>query len=103
MDERQLGLSDVESRFLAGCRDERLTRRRMRQVLFAASVFAALLVIVTWFTRSWLGVLLIALLYIAITTWEKLSYGRGVLVYKSVVRKLVQRLDELETGHGPDR
>ncbi len=94
MDEGKLGLSEVERKVLAGCRDEALTRRRMRQVILAASIFVVLLVVVAWFSRSWLFVLGIALLYIAITTWEKLAYGRAVLLYKSIIRKLVARLEE---------
>ena len=98
MDIGKLGLTETESRFLKRCSDAETTRRRMRQVLAAAILFAALLAAMAWYTRSLAMVLAVALLYIAMTTWEKLAYGRGVLTYKSLVSKLVRRLGELDAG-----
>ena len=98
MDIGKLGLTETESRILKRCSDAELTRRRMRQVLLAATVFAALLVVMAWYTRSLPLVLGVALVYIAITTWEKLAYGRGVLAYKSLIQKLVRRLRDLDGG-----
>lgn len=98
MDIRKLGLTETESRFLKGCADTEITRRRMRQVLAAATVFAALLIAFAWFARSLPMVLGVALLYIAVTTWEKLAYGRGVLTYKAIISKLVRRLGDLDSG-----
>ena len=98
MDIRKLGLTETESRILKRCSDAELTRRRMRQVLLAAGVFAVLLLAMAWYTRSLPLVLGIALVYIVVTTWEKLGYGRGVLAYKSIISKLVRRLGELDGG-----
>ena len=98
MDIGKLGLTETESRFLKRCSDVEVTRRRMRQVLAAAILFAALLVAMAWYARSLAMVLGVALLYIAVTTWEKLAYGRGVLTYKAIVTKLVRRLGDLDTG-----
>ena len=98
MDIRKLGLTENESRILKRCSDVELTRRRMRQVLLAATIFAALLVALAWYSRSLSVVLGIALLYIVLTTWEKLAYGRGVLSYKAIIGKLVRRLNELDGG-----
>lgn len=98
MDVRRLGLTELESRFLKRCSDSEVTRRRMVQVVIAAAIFAVLLVAMAWYTRSLASVLGVALLYIAVTTWEKLAYGRGVLIYKSIVTKLVRRLGELDDG-----
>ncbi len=98
MDIRKLGLTETESRILKRCTDAELTRRRMRQALVAAAVFAALLIAVGWVSRSLPVVLAVALLYIAVTTWEKLAYGRGVLSYKAIITKLVRRLGELDGG-----
>lgn len=98
MDISKLGLTETESRILKGCGDPELTRRRMRQVLVAAVVFAVLLITAGWLGRSLPVVLAVALLYIGITTWEKLAYGRGVLAYKSIITKLVRRLGELDGG-----
>jgi hypothetical protein len=98
MDISKLGLTETESRILKRCSDTELTRRRMRQVLIAATLFVALLIAMTWYSRSLPLVLGISLLYIAITTWEKLAYGRGVLSYKSIINKLVRRLNQLDNG-----
>lgn len=98
MDIGKLGLTDTESRFLKRCSDSEVTRRRMRQVLAAAVLFAALLVAMAWYSRSLAMVLAVSLLYIAVTTWEKLAYGRGVLTYKAIVGKLVRRLGDLDSG-----
>ena len=96
MDIRQLGLTETESRILKRSSDAELTRRRMRQVLLAATAFAALLVVMAWFTRSLPLVLGVALVYVVLTTWEKLAYGRAVLSYKSIIQKLVRRLSDLD-------
>ena len=98
MDIRKLGLTDTESIILKRCSDAEVTRRRMRQVLVSAAVFAALLIAVAWYSRSLPLVLGVALLYIVITTWEKLAYGRGVLSYKAIISKLVRRLGDLDKG-----
>ncbi len=98
MDIRKLGLTENESRILKRCSDAEVTRRRMRQVLVVAAAFAALLVALAWYSRSLPLVLGVALLYVAITTWEKLAYGRGVLSYKAIITKLVRRLGELDSG-----
>ena len=98
MDIRKLGLTEIESRILKRCSDAEVTRRRMGQVLVVATVFAALLIAVAWYSRSLPLVLAIALLYIVVTTWEKLSYGRGVLSYKAIITKLVRRLGALDSG-----
>jgi hypothetical protein len=101
VDIRRLGLTETESRILKRCADTEVTRRRMRQVLIAAAAFAALLVAMAWYTRSLPLVLAVALLYIVVTTLEKLAYGRGVLSYKAVVEKLLRRLRDLDGGSAP--
>lgn len=98
MDIAKLGLTETESRILKRCSDAELTRRRMRQVLVAAALFAGLMIAMAWVTRSLPLVLGVALVYIAVTTWEKLAYGRGVLSYKAIITKLVRRLGELDGG-----
>ncbi len=98
MDISKLGLTETESRILKRCAHAEVTRRRMRQVLIAATVFVALLVAVAWYSRSLPLVLGVSLLYIVVTTWEKLAYGRGVLSYKAIVTKLVRRLGDLDGG-----
>lgn len=100
MDEERMGLDELERRFLAGCADQGLTRRRMRAVVVMAAVFGVLLIGAAWISRSWQVVLAVSLLYLLITVWEKLGYGRGVLIYKSLVRKLAARVEQLEAERG---
>ena len=101
MDISKLGLTETESRILKRCADADVTRRRMRQVLVVAILFAALLIAMARYSRSLPMVLAVALLYIAVTTWEKLAYGRGVLSYKAIIGKLVRRLGDLDGGGRP--
>ena len=96
MDISKLGLTETESRILKRCSDTEVTRRRMRQVLIAAAFFAGLLMVLAWYSRSLPLVMAVALLYIVVTTLEKLAYGRGVLSYKAIVSKLVRRLKDLD-------
>ena len=98
MDIRKLGLTETESRILKRCSDAEATRQRMRQVLVVATAFAALLAALAWYSQSMPLVLGVALLYVAITTWEKLAYGRGVLSYKAIITKLLRRLRDLDGG-----
>jgi hypothetical protein len=102
MDIKKLGLTEIESRILKRCADAEVTRRRMRQVLLVATVFAMLLLAMAWYSRSLPLVLAVALLYIAVTTWEKLAYGRAVISYKAIITKLVRRLGDLDGDRGRD-
>ncbi len=92
----QIELTEVEKRFLVGSSDTAVTGRRIRLVLVAAAVYVFLLVAVALFLKSWLMILIVSLVYIGVTVWEKLAYGRGVLVYKSIIQKLVRRVEKLE-------
>lgn len=96
MDQHLLGLTGAEEEILRRSADSEITRRRIRQVVAWGSLFAVLLVLAGVGLRSWPMLLAVALLYVAITVWEKVSYGRAVLDYKSVIRKLRRRLEESE-------
>ena len=75
-----------------------ITKNRIIQIYFFSSLFALSLAAMTLLTGSLYGVLAIALLYIAFTTVEKVLYGRGVLLYKSIIQKLLGRIAALEGG-----
>ena len=96
MDERRIELSEPQRLILQNCSDAATIRRRMRSVVVMATLFALTLTLVTLLVDSPIVVLCIAVLYISITTFEKVSYGHAVLLYKSVVSKLVRRVTELE-------
>ncbi len=92
----ELDLTELERRFLEGSSNLDKTHVRIRQVIFAGTLFGVLLVIAAWLFRSLELVLGVALVYLVITCWEKAAYGRGVLVYKSLVQKLASRIEQLE-------
>jgi hypothetical protein len=100
MDEGPLGLTGEEADVLRRCADSEVTRRRIRQVILFASLFGALLLVVALLLRSWPFLLAVGLLYVGITALEKVAYGRAVLLYKSLARKLVRRVEELEERAG---
>ena len=100
MDEERLGLNGEEAEVLRRSADSGVTRQRIRQVVVFASLFAVLLLAVGLLLRSWPLLLTVGLLYVGITALEKVAYGRAVLLYKSVIRKLVKRVEELEERSG---
>lgn len=100
MDEGPLGLTSEEADVLRRSADSEVTRRRIRQVVLFASLFGALLLVVGLLLRSWPLLLSVSLLYVGITALEKVAYGRAVLQYKSLVRKLVRGVEELEERAG---
>jgi hypothetical protein len=105
MDEDLLGLTGEEADVLRRSADSEVTRRRIRQVVLFASLFAVVLLVVGVLVRSWSMLLAVSLLYVGITALEKVAYGRAVLLYKSLVRKLANRVEELEerADSAPDR
>lgn len=88
-------LSPTERRFLDRSADLDVTRRRIRTVLIAASTFAILLVAAGFLTRSWVLLLVVSVLYVIITTWERVTYAGATLVYKRLAQKLKARIEEL--------
>jgi membrane-associated PAP2 superfamily phosphatase len=83
-----LDLTDEEHDLLTRCYDDTITHRRIRSVIVAASIFAVLLAGIGFFTDMQVAVTVIALIYVMVTTLEKVAFGRAVLLYKSLVRKL---------------
>lgn len=50
-----------------------------------------------WLQQSWQAILVLSILYIAITIGEKVAYANAVLVYKSLIQKLKARIEDLES------
>ncbi len=105
MKEESLALTGGERYVLHRSFDVRLTRRRLRLVLLSAAVLIVALVVFSPLVRSWKFLLFFSVAYVAITAWERVGYARTILVYKGLIRKLVDRIDELEgsgaAGEGP--
>lgn len=96
-----IDLTALEEYILERSADRQVTRRRRASVIISGLCFAALLIAFAIAQRSWIVLLSVALFYIAMTVWEKVSYANAVLAYKSVVQKLKKRVEELERQEGP--
>jgi hypothetical protein len=92
-----LDLTVVEKHFLEASFDSTVTRRRQRRALLFGLVTLLTPIVVGRATQSWVLVAATMMLYVAISIWEKNAYGNGVLVYKSVIRKLHARLEDSES------
>ncbi len=86
-------LTPLEQHILARSGDSAVTRRRRLSVIVSGFAFAAALVAAALLSPSQGLVLGVALVYIAITVWERVAYANTVLAYKSLVRKLKTQLD----------
>lgn len=94
-----LQLSELEQTIVANCANPGSTKRRIGSVVFTALTFAILASYAVYrLSPDW--VFGLVMLYIGITSIEKILYGRAVLVYKQLIGKLLRRLDELgEPAH----
>ena len=80
-------LNELELAILENCKNTESTQRRMWSVIFMALSFVVLLSY-AHFTLSKEALFAIMLVYVLITTVEKLLYGKGVLAYKKLISKL---------------
>jgi hypothetical protein len=93
---KDLNLSPLEQRILQRSSDHTITRRRRTIVVIAGVTAAILLVGAAWLKQSWQFVLILSLVYIGVTVFEKIAYANAVLVYKSLIQKLKIRIEELQ-------
>lgn len=99
---KPLDLTPLERRILDQCDKPEVTRRRRTIIIVTGLIFAALLIAMSLVRRSWQFVLAIALVYIAITVWEKVAYANAVLAYKSLIQKLKKQVEDKEPEEDPD-
>lgn len=92
----KLDLTPLEEDILAISHDAATTKRRIGLVVISGLAAGAGLTTVSILYQSWKLVLGVSLVYIVLTVLEKVAYGRAVLGYKSVIRKLAARVEELE-------
>ncbi len=76
--------------------DEKLTRRRIWQVVGFGGLFLVLVLGVGLYLRDPVWVTVAAVVYILITIREKVGYGYGVIIYKRVIRMLLTDSAALE-------
>ncbi len=93
-----LEFTPTEEKFFKACYAPAVTRRRQRRVLMAGLVALISPAVIGFRSQSWPWVAGLMMSYVVLTIWEKNAYGNGVLVYKSVVRKIQSRLEESEAA-----
>lgn len=93
---KDIGLTPLEQQILDQSDIPEITRRRRTIVIVSGLSFAAVLIAMALLKRSWQFVLGIALLYIAITVWEKVAYANAVLAYKNLIQKLKTEIEAKE-------
>jgi hypothetical protein len=94
---KDIDFTPLENHVLQASFNPAITLHRQRQVLAFGLVTFFCPVAVGIATHSWVWVAVAMMVYVAITIWEKHAYGNAVIAYKSVIRKLKARLDDLES------
>jgi hypothetical protein len=84
----EMNLSEIEEKFLNATKDISMTKARIKIIFISSFLFIAALCIFGFITQSYLAVLIISLLYILLTLYEKVAHGNGVIIYKSIIQKL---------------
>ena len=94
-------LTPLERQILKQSSDLDVTRRHRTTIIVSAVVAAALLCLVAYGTKSWRFVLIVSLIYVGVTLFEKVAYANAVIAYKSLIQKLRMRIDETERKSTP--
>jgi hypothetical protein len=100
MFDREPRLTVDEQLLVRRSADLESTRRRIRLSLLSAGVLAAGVATAGWALRPWRPLAALFVVYILVTTWERVAYGRSVLRYKSLVQKLQQLLRDADRSAG---
>jgi hypothetical protein len=85
----------TEAQIVAAAGNPALTKRRIFYSILAPLALIALMLTMFWHAQPPIVVWLFAA-YAALTMFERVGYGLAVLSYKSVIRKLLLRVSELE-------
>ncbi len=73
-----------------------LTEKRMRNIIVGTVMVGTTVALLAIFGAGITTMTLIALMVAVVSMVEKLSYARSMLLHKSLVRKLVHRIEHLE-------
>lgn len=96
MSENNLQFNPAEVQIVARAANLAVTRRRIWYSVLSPLALIALVIAMFWRDAQPRLLLWLFVTYVAITMLEKVAYGIVVLSYKSVIRKLLSRLSELE-------
>jgi hypothetical protein len=89
-------LAPGESKVLDRSFQPKLSEKRTRNILLSALMTAAGLALVWTYGVGTPAITGISLVILVVSAIEKVSYAREILVYKSLVRKLVNRVEGLQ-------
>ena len=73
-----------------------LKEKRVRTVLLSALMLFTGLLLFSSYGVGLIAITAIALVIVVVSAIEKISYAREILTYKSLVRALVRRLEEVQ-------
>ncbi len=81
-------LTPLERGILKQSSDLDITRRNRTMVIISGVTAAALLCLVAYGTKSWRFVLIVSLIYVGVTVFEKVAYANAVTAYKGLIQSL---------------
>lgn len=87
-------LTPLERQILKQSSDLDLTRRNRTMVIVSGVIAAGLLCLVAYGTKSWRFILIVSVVYVGVTVFEKVAYAKAVIAYKGLIRKLWVVIDE---------
>jgi hypothetical protein len=96
MNADSLQFDAAEAKVIAHAANSDVTRRRIRLSVLFPLFLIGLTLALFWRDAQPRILLWFYVAYIFINMFEKIGYGIAVLAYKSVVRKLLARVNELE-------
>jgi hypothetical protein len=64
-------------------------------------VLAAAVATAAWAVPPWRSIAAVFVAYVAVTTWERVVYGRSLLRYKALADKLHRLLADADRRGGP--
>ncbi len=73
-----------------------LSDKRVRNVLLSTGMTIAAVAVFSIYGASIVAITAIALVIVAVSAAEKVSYARELLAYKSLVRSLVHKLEDVQ-------
>jgi hypothetical protein len=91
-----LELSPLERSFLERSEDTSVTKRRNRLALVTGGFLIASFCVAALVSQSLVFVVVVAVVYMFASIFERVAYGNAVLVYKRLIQKLSQRVAMLE-------
>jgi len=94
-------LTPLERQILKQSSDLDVTRRHRTTIIVSAVIAATLLCLVAYGTKSWRFVLIVSLIYVGVTLFEKVAYANAVIAYKSLIQRLWVWIDEGEGKSAP--